>query len=231
MIRTSWRASFTGPFDPSIPHAYSHGVRMPVILAVSGSPSATSRTALAVDRVLTELPGFVHTTEHVAVRDLPAADLLAARRDTPALWAATDAVAQADGIVIATPIYKAAYTGLLKAFLDLLPENALAGKAVLPLATGGTVGHLLAVDYALRPVLVALGASHVTPARFLLDADLAPAARPAGTPGPGAAGTGAAGRGTAAGVLLPDAERRIVETARQFSDALAKRVPALAAGV
>jgi FMN reductase len=177
---------------------------MPVILAVSGSPSASSRTALAVDRVLTHLDRLGHRTSHLTVRSLPAADLLAARRDTPALWAATDALAQADGIVVATPIYKASYTGLLKAFLDLLPENALAGKAVLPLATGGTIGHLLALDYALRPVLTALGAAHVAPGRFLLDADIV--------------------RDDAAeggGHLLPGAERRIAESVGQFAAGLA----------
>jgi FMN reductase len=195
---------------------------MPVILAVSGSPSATSRTALAVDRVLTELAELGHHTSHLTVRGLPAADLLAARRDTPALWAAADAVARADGIVVATPIYKASYTGLLKAFLDLLPENALAGKVVLPLATGGTIGHLLAVDYALRPVLLALGASYVVPGRFLLDSDIVPNGAGAGNTGDGnAADTAGVVGGAGGGYLRPDAERRISEAARQFADALA----------
>ena len=42
-------------------------------------------------------------------------------------------------------------------------------KVVLPLATGGTVAHLLAIDYSLRPVLVSLGARHITTGRFVLD--------------------------------------------------------------
>ena len=56
-------------------------------------------------------------------------------------------------VIVATPIYKAAYSGLLKVFLDLLPAEALRGKTVLPLASGGSVAHLLALDYALKPVL------------------------------------------------------------------------------
>jgi FMN reductase len=40
---------------------------------------------------------------------------------------------------------------------------------VLPLATGGTPAHVLAIDYALRPVLLALGAQHVVAGLFLLD--------------------------------------------------------------
>ncbi|GAA2038172.1 hypothetical protein GCM10009839_44510 [Catenulispora yoronensis] len=145
---------------------------MPFIVAVSGSPSASSRTAVAVDWSLARLAEAGHDTAHIAARDLPPADLLAGARDTPRIGEALSAITRADAVIVATPIYKASYTGLLKALLDLLPENALAGRPVLPLATGGTVGHLLAIDYALRPVLTALGADRVLPGRFLLDADI-----------------------------------------------------------
>ena len=40
----------------------------------------------------------------------------------------------------------------------MLPERALADKVVLPVATGGSPAHLLALDYALKPVLGALKA-------------------------------------------------------------------------
>jgi FMN reductase len=46
----------------------------------------------------------------------------------------------------------------LKVFLDLLPQFALAGKAILPIATGGSVAHLPALDYGLGPVLQSMGA-------------------------------------------------------------------------
>lgn len=83
----------------------------------------------------------------IALRDLPPASLLQAQ---------TDGIAQAaaDVVIVATPIYKAAYSGLLKVFLDLLPPDALRGKTVLPLAMGGSLAHLLALDYALKPVLL-----------------------------------------------------------------------------
>ena len=50
---------------------------------------------------------------------------------------------KADGLIVATPVYKAAFSGLLKTWLDLLPQFGLAGKVVLPLATGGSVAHAL----------------------------------------------------------------------------------------
>ena len=81
---------------------------------------------------------------------------------------ATRRVAHADVVVVATPVYKAAYSGVLKVFLDLLPQFALRDKVVLPLATGGSSAHVLAVDYALRPVLASLAASSITPGWFVL---------------------------------------------------------------
>jgi FMN reductase len=192
--------------------AFPRSFTMPSILAVSGSPSSTSRTVAAIDHALAWLEAQGHTTIHVAVADLPPADLLSGTRTSPAVREAIAAVAYADGVIVATPIYKASYTGLLKSYLDLLPENALAGKVVLPVATGGTVGHLLAIDYALRPVLTALGADHVVPGRFLLDADIL--------------------RGEAGEVSLsPEAELRLTDTLRRFSDALEPASLAFAHGV
>ncbi len=142
---------------------------MSLIVAVSGSPSSTSRTLLLARHVIGRLGRAGFDVALINVRDLPSEDLLAGRADAPAVQRAVALLERADGVVVATPVYKAAYSGTLKVFLDLLPQFALAGKAVLPLATGGTVAHVLAIDYALRPVLAALGARHVLNGLFLLD--------------------------------------------------------------
>jgi len=81
-------------------------------------------------------------------------------------------VAQASVLVVATPVYKAAYSGILKVFLDLLPQTALKGKTVLPLATGGSPHHMLALDYALRPVLQSLAAKNILPGIYATDAQV-----------------------------------------------------------
>jgi FMN reductase len=70
---------------------------------------------------------------------------------------------------VATPVYKASYSGLLKSWLDLMPQFGLTGKAVLPLATGGSAAHALALDYALRPVLTSMDARHVVNGFLVLD--------------------------------------------------------------
>ena len=74
-------------------------------------------------------------------------------------------VAASSVAVVASPTYKASYTGLLKAFLDRYGSNGLAGMVAVPVMTGGWPGHLLAVEVHLRPVLVELGA--IVPARGL----------------------------------------------------------------
>mgnify|MGYP000701271711 CR=1 FL=1 len=89
-----------------------------------------------------------------------------------ALQTLTEQLAHADGLIIATPVYKASFAGALKALLDLLPERALEGKVVLPLATGGTVAHMLAVDYALKPVLNALKAQEILQGVFADDSQV-----------------------------------------------------------
>ncbi|MFD3958531.1 MULTISPECIES: NADPH-dependent FMN reductase [Streptomyces] len=142
---------------------------MATVLSVSGSPSATSRTARLLRHLDADLIAQGHEVIPLDVRTLPAEALLGADFAHPDIVRATGLFARADGIVIGTPVYKAAYSGLLKTLLDLLPQYALTGKTVLPLATGGTTAHVLALDYALRPVLSSMGAAHIVPGWFVLD--------------------------------------------------------------
>ncbi|CAM5266078.1 MULTISPECIES: NADPH-dependent FMN reductase [Streptomyces] len=146
---------------------------MATVLSVSGSPSATSRTARLLRHLDRRLIAQGHEVIPLDVRTLPAEALLGADVRHPAIAEAAALFDRADGIVIGTPVYKAAYSGLLKSLLDLLPQYALAGKTVLPLATGGTTAHVLAIDYALRPVLSSMGAGHIVQGWFTLDTDIA----------------------------------------------------------
>lgn len=142
---------------------------MSLVVTISGSPASDSRTEGLARQVGQTLGASGFEVEAVNVRDLPAEALLHARLDSPALQRAVGLIERAQGVVISTPVYKASYTGILKAFLDVLPQFGLNGKVVLPLATGGTLAHVLAIDYALRPVLFALGALHVVNGLFVLD--------------------------------------------------------------
>ncbi|GAB2893404.1 NADPH-dependent FMN reductase [Streptomyces deserti] len=145
---------------------------MATVLSVSGSPSASSRTNRLLRHLDQRLIAQGHEVVPLDVRTIPAEALLGADVRHPAIVEATELFARADGVVVGTPVYKASYSGVLKALLDLLPQYALTGKTVLPLATGGTTAHVLAIDYALRPVLTSMGAAHVVQGWFTLDQDL-----------------------------------------------------------
>jgi FMN reductase len=131
------------------------------LVVVSGNPRPGSRTLGVAEAVGHRL---------AAVLGLPEADpidlaLLAPEvlTGSPAVAAARDRVAAARLVVVATPVYKASYTGLLKGFLDGYGPDGLADVVVVPVVVSGNPAHSLAGDVQLRPVLVELGA--VVPTR------------------------------------------------------------------
>ena len=126
----------------------------------------------------------------MSVSDFPAEAALLARFDHPACRVFTASWRRPAAWWCSPWCTSRPYAGALKVLLDLIPEGGLAGKPVLPLVSGGSAGHLLAVDYALKPVLSALKASEIHQGVFAVSGDigvdadgglaLAPAARPAG---------------------------------------------------
>ena len=142
------------------------------VLLLAGSPSARSRSAALLDAVQQRLHQRGAHVQRLHIRDLSPQALILADFGNRTISHALGRVAAADVLVVATPVYKAAYSGVLKVFLDLLSQTALAGKTVLPLATGGSPNHMLALDYALRPVLQSLGAKHILPGIYATDAQV-----------------------------------------------------------
>ncbi|MET0812574.1 MAG: NAD(P)H-dependent oxidoreductase [Microbacterium sp.] len=131
---------------------------MTTIEVLVGNPQPGSRTRLVAEEVATQLAArsgsrIASTIDLADVADqlfvFPSADL-------DALLAR---VAAADLLVVASPTYKAAYTGLLKSFLDRYPTGGLSDVTAVPLLTIGAPTHALAVEVTLRPLLVELGAS------------------------------------------------------------------------
>jgi NAD(P)H-dependent FMN reductase len=83
-----------------------------------------------------------------------------------AVTAAVAGILGADVLVVASPTYKAAYSGLLKAFPDRSGTGSLAGVAAVPVLLGGAPDHRLAVDVIFTPLLLELGAA-VRPAALV----------------------------------------------------------------
>jgi FMN reductase len=134
------------------------------VAVVVGNPKPASRTLAAATHVARELGGH----EPDLVVDL--ATLGAALLDwsDPTVAGLVGEVGAADLVVVASPTYKATYTGLLKLFLDRFATDGLPGVAV-PLMLGAGPAHALAPELTLRPVLTEIGAT-ATPGLYVLDA-------------------------------------------------------------
>ncbi len=93
----------------------------------------------------------------------------------PSVKEAVERVAASDVVVIASPTYKATYTGLLKLFLDQFAgSTGLEGVVAVPLQLGAGAAHELSPELHLKPVLVELGATIPAPALYLVDSVPAP---------------------------------------------------------
>jgi len=136
------------------------------IAVVVGNPKIGSRTL----RVALAVAGAFQETGPEDAPDPLVVDLAALGPelfdfDSAAVTAALDAVAHSDLLVVASPTYKATYTGLLKSFFDRYNSDALAGTVSVPVMTGAAPIHALAPEVHLRPLLVELGSC--TPTRGL----------------------------------------------------------------
>jgi len=134
---------------------------------VVGNPKPASRTLAAATHVATAL------TERPPDLVVDLATLGQALLD----WADPDLgrlvvdIGDHDLVVVASPTYKGAYTGLLKLFLDRFAGGTgLRGLAV-PLMLGGSPAHALAPEITLRPVLTELGATVPGRALYVVDRD------------------------------------------------------------
>ena len=129
-------------------------------VGISGSPSSGSKSRALVAYALERLADRGAETALIDLATLPAEALLG-RRAEARVTAALEAVAGARVVVAGTPIYRATYSGLLKVLFDLLPQDGLAGKIGIAIATGHGPAHSLAIDHGLRPLFASLGATVV----------------------------------------------------------------------
>ncbi|MBV8119196.1 MAG: NAD(P)H-dependent oxidoreductase [Alphaproteobacteria bacterium] len=80
-------------------------------------------------------------------------------------------IAAAAAVLIAAPVYRASFPGVLKNLLDIAPVETLQAKPVGIVAMGGSAHHYLAVDVHLRQVLGWFGALVAPTSVYLTGAD------------------------------------------------------------
>ena len=134
---------------------------MTTVVGISGTLHSPSKTDRVLDAILTaieERTGAATSTVSVLHHGHAIVDALAAP-PAPALASAYEQVLAADALVVATPVYKGSYTGLLKAFVDPVAQTALADTPVLLAAIAGDDQHSLVIDHELRPLFGFFGAA------------------------------------------------------------------------
>ena len=144
------------------PERLSPAARVAVVV---GNPRPESRTLAAAQHVARELTG----DEPGLVVDLATPGLPSWTGQDPQVAALVREVGDADLVVVASPTYKAAYTGLLKLFLDRFAGGTGLRGVAVPVMPGAGLQHALAVEYSLRPLLTELGGTVPVPGLFVLD--------------------------------------------------------------
>lgn len=138
------------------------------VTIVVGNPKPASRTR--------------EVAEAVVAATFPAADVSVVELSeyaqelfgwgSPSVKEIVDQVLATDVLVVASPTYKATYTGLTKAFLDHFGAGSLAHVVAIPVMTGADKTHALGVDTGLVPLLTELGALVVTRGVYFVTDDM-----------------------------------------------------------
>lgn len=136
------------------------------LVIVSGGTSDPSSTRMLADRITARVleragrAGLEVSTSTIELRPL-AADLASAQVTgfaPPAVAAAIAVLAEADALIVATPVYKAGVSGLVKSFFDVVDQDLLIAVPTVLAATAGTSRHALVADEQLRSLLAYLRA-------------------------------------------------------------------------
>lgn len=149
------------------------------LAVISGGLSEPSSTRLLADRIATTARRTLADLDveaQVDVLDLrdhahELTNMMLTGLAGPDLATAIDKVVKADGVIAATPIFSASYSGLFKTFFDVLEPDALAGKPALIAATAGTARHSLALEHVVRPLFSYLRAVVVPTTVFAASED------------------------------------------------------------
>jgi FMN reductase len=137
---------------------------MPALLTVIGTATPPGRLHRAV--------GEASARARADVLDLGALELGWAGTDAgPGAEQAVAAIERADGVLLATPVYRGSLTAILKNLLDLTPVSALDGKPVALVAMGASDHHFLGAERHLRDILAFFGALTLPTAVYLSSKD------------------------------------------------------------
>jgi FMN reductase len=125
------------------------------VVGVSGSLKAPSRTIALVDGIIDALGQQLDIEPlHIRVNELgPFFAGALTREELPEeVENALQAIETADVLVVASPVYRASFTGLFKHLFDFVDQYALVDTPILLAATGGSERHALIIEHQFRPL-------------------------------------------------------------------------------
>jgi FMN reductase len=125
------------------------------VVAVSGGLQRPSRTLVLVESLVAALSESLPLDIHLIELGQLAPGLARAlyRSQLPAdVESHIVAIENADALVVASPVFRASFTGLFKHLFDLVHQEALVDIPVLLAATGGSERHALVIEHQLRPL-------------------------------------------------------------------------------
>lgn len=125
------------------------------VVAVSGSLTAPSRTTALVEAIADAVGRAVPAETHVITLHELGPHLggaLTRKQLPPAAEDELQRIENADLLVVASPVYRASFTGLFKYLFDFVDQYALVDTPVLLAATGGSERHALIIEHQLRPL-------------------------------------------------------------------------------
>lgn len=125
------------------------------VVAVSGSLHEPSKTTALLRGILDELGEHVPIRSHVIELTQIGPDLAGALSRSEVSTVVEEElrrIENADVLVVASPVYRASFTGLFKHLFDFVEQYSLVDKPVLLAATGGGERHALIIEHQMRPL-------------------------------------------------------------------------------
>lgn len=166
-----------GEFEDAYDHTQMG--RVAKIVAIHAGVSTPSTSSMLTDRIIGATRSALEKDSRIASVSVYALrplvnDIALASVGGPisnALQEIIDALCEADGAIVVTPVFQSSYSGLFKSFFDILPENTMRDLPVVMGATAGSVRHSLVAELAMRPLFAYLKALPTTLAVFAASED------------------------------------------------------------
>jgi FMN reductase len=125
------------------------------VVAVSGSLTHPSKTTALVEEIVATLGRALPIESHlIALHELGPSLAGALKRSQLPVEAEAELqrIESADVLIVASPVYRASFTGLFKHLFDFVDQYALVDTPVLLAASGGSERHALIIEHQFRPL-------------------------------------------------------------------------------